>query len=82
MGLVRARLRLGWTDMTRTQAIILRAAALWTFYIWGTRIFNIVQEPGHTVAFKAVHSALALVSVAFGVAILVITSRNRRRTGA
>jgi hypothetical protein len=64
--------------MTRTQAIVLRTAALWTFYIWATRIFNIVQDPGHSAAFKLVHSALALVSVAFGIAILVITSKNRR----
>ena len=68
--------------MTRTQAIVLRAAALWTFYIWATRIWNIVQEPGHSVAFKLVHSALALVSIAFGVAILVVTSKNRRGTKA
>lgn len=64
--------------MTRTQAIVLRAAALWTFYVWATRIWNIVQEPGHSAAFKLVHSALALVSIAFAVAILVVTSRNRR----
>jgi hypothetical protein len=66
--------------MTRTQAIVLRAAALWTFYVWGTRIFNIVQDPGHSAAFKLVHSALALVSVLFAIAILVITSKNRRGT--
>ncbi len=67
--------------MTRTQAIVLRTAAGWTFYIWMTRIWNIVQDPGHSTGFKVVHSALALVSVAFAVAILVITSKNRRRTG-
>ncbi|HEX2053393.1 MAG TPA: hypothetical protein VHJ78_06685 [Actinomycetota bacterium] len=66
--------------MTRTQAIVLRAAAIWTFYIWITRIWNIVSDPGHTTAFKLVHSALALVSVAFAVAILVITAKVRRGT--
>ena len=64
--------------MTRTEAIVLRSAAIWTFYIWLTRIWNILQNPGHSTAFKVVHSALALVAVAFGVAILVITSRNRK----
>lgn len=64
--------------MTRNQAIILRAAALWTFYIWITRIYNILQEAGHSTEFKLVHTALALVSVAFAIAILVITSQNRR----
>lgn len=66
--------------MTRTQGIVLRAAALWTFYVWVTRIWNIVSDPGHSVAFKLVHSVLAIVSIAFGVAILVVTSKVRRRS--
>ncbi len=64
--------------MTRTQAIVLRAAALWTFYVWITRIWNIAQDSGTTFAFKAVHSILAVVSIAFAVAILVVASKNRR----
>lgn len=65
--------------MTRAEAVILRAAALWTVYIWVTRIVNILQDPGHTAQFKAVHSALAMVSVVFAVAIWVVASRGRRR---
>ena len=66
--------------MTRTQAIILRAAAIWTLYIWLTRIWNIVDDPAHSTEFKLIHSGLALVSVAFAVAILVVTSQVRKRT--
>jgi hypothetical protein len=66
--------------MTRNQAIVLRAAALWTFYVWITRMWNIVQDSSTSTAFKAVHSVLALVSIAFAVAILVVASKNRRRT--
>jgi hypothetical protein len=65
-------------DMTRNQAIVLRAAALWTFYVWITRIWNIVQDSSTSTAFKAVHSVLAVVSIAFAVAILVVASKNRR----
>ncbi|MBW3590899.1 MAG: hypothetical protein KY393_03455 [Actinobacteria bacterium] len=65
--------------MTRPEAVILRAAALWTVYIWITRIVNILQDPSHTAQFKAVHSALAMVSVVFAVAIWVVASRGRRR---
>jgi hypothetical protein len=65
-------------DMTRNQAIVLRAAALWTFYVWITRIWNIVQDSTTSTAFKAVHSILAVVSIAFAVAILVVASKNRR----
>ena len=64
--------------MTRNQAIVLRAAALWTFYVWITRIWNIVQDSSTSTAFKAVHSVLAVVSIAFAVAILVVASKNRR----
>lgn len=65
--------------MTRTEALILRAAAGWTLFIWATRIKNILENSENTAAFKAVHSALALVSVLFAVAILFVVSRNRKR---
>lgn len=68
--------------MTRAEALVLRAAALWTVYIWITRIVNILQDPSHTAQFKAVHSALAMVSVVFTVAIWVVASKGRRRAKA
>ena len=68
--------------MTRTQAIVLRAAALWTFYVWITRIWNIAQDASTSFGFKAVHSILAVVSIAFAVAILVVASKNRKGTKA
>ncbi|HEX2258842.1 MAG TPA: hypothetical protein VHJ40_03770 [Actinomycetota bacterium] len=67
--------------MTRLDAVILRAAALWTLWVWGTRIANILGDESRSATFKAVHVALALVSVAFAVAIWVVASRNRRSTG-
>lgn len=65
--------------VTRTDALILRAAAAWTIVVWVTRIRNILGDDGHSAGFKVVHSLLALVSVAFAIAILGIASRNRRR---
>jgi hypothetical protein len=65
--------------VTRTDALILRTAAAWTIFIWVTRIRNILGDETHSGEFKAIHSALALVSVAFAVAILAVASRNRRR---
>ena len=50
--------------LTRGQAWLMVGAAGWTWYIWVTRIWNIVSDPAHSAQFKAVHSALALVSVA------------------
>ena len=65
--------------MSRTDALILRTAVVWTILIWVTRIRNILGDETRSTGFKAVHSVLALVSVAFAVAILSVASRNRRR---
>ena len=65
--------------MSRRDALVLRAFAAWTVYVWGTRMWNIVRDDGRGFAFKAVHMALALVSVAFAVATWSLVSRNRKR---
>jgi hypothetical protein len=57
----------------------LRTAAAWTVFVWVTRIRNIVGDDTRSTGFKAVHIVLAVVSVAFAVAILGVASRNRRR---
>jgi hypothetical protein len=62
----------------RRRSTLLLAAAAWTIWIWMTRIWNIVGDPAHDPAFKAVHSLLALVSVVFGIALAVIGLRMRR----
>jgi hypothetical protein len=64
--------------MTRTQSLVLRAFAVWTVWVWGTRIWNIWGDE-HGVGFKLVHTVLALVSVTFAVACWVIVSRVRGR---
>ena len=65
-----------------TDAIILRTAAVWTVFIWVTRIRNILGDESRSTGFKVIHSVLALVSVAFAIAILGVASRNRRRARA
>jgi small neutral amino acid transporter SnatA (MarC family) len=65
--------------VSRTDALILRTAAVWTIFIWVTRIRNILGDETRSTGFKAVHTVLALVSVAFAIAILGVASRNRRR---
>lgn len=67
---------------TRARSTLLLAAAAWTIWVWTTRIWNILNDPAHDAAFKAVHSLLALVSVAFGIAIGVIGLRMRREARA
>ena len=67
--------------MSRTDVLILRAASVWTVFIWVTRIRNILGDETRSTSFKVVHSALAVVSVAFAVAIWGVASRHRRREG-
>ena len=61
----------------RARSTLLLAAAAWTIWVWVTRIWNILGDPAHDAAFKLVHSLLALVSVAFGIALGVVGLRMR-----
>ena len=65
--------------MTRTDALILRSAAVWTIFVWVTRMRNILGDDTRSTGFKAVHMILAIVSVAFAIAIWAVASRNRKR---
>jgi hypothetical protein len=67
----------GDVKLTSKQALVLRAFSVWTIYVWGTRIWNIWRDDARDLPFKAVHTVLAVISVAFAVAGLVIVSRNR-----
>lgn len=66
----------------RTRSTLLLAAAAWTIWVWTTRIWNILNDPAHDAAFKAVHSLLALVSIAFGITLGVVGLRMRREARA
>jgi hypothetical protein len=72
--------------MTRRQALILRAFAIWTAYIWVTLVWNIWHDhtKGHGVGFKTVHTVLAVISVAFAIATwrIVTVVRAQRRQPA
>jgi hypothetical protein len=65
--------------MTKRTAWVLLAAAGWTFFIWITRIGNILGDDSRSTGFKVVHVVLALISVGFAVAITVIAVRGLRR---
>lgn len=54
--------------MTKRRAWVLVAAAIWTVYVWATRIWIIARLSNGT-GFKLVHYTLALISIAFAVAI-------------
>jgi ABC-type nickel/cobalt efflux system permease component RcnA len=64
--------------MTRGQANVIRAFSIWTVYVWVTRMWNITRDD-QSFGFKAVHSVLAIISIAFAIAAWVVVSRLRRR---
>lgn len=64
--------------MTKAQANLLRVFAIWTIWVWTTRIWNIWNDD-QSAGFKAVHTVLAVISVALAIAALVVVSRVRRR---
>ena len=64
--------------MTRGQANVIRAFSIWTVYVWVTRMWNIARDD-ESFGFKAVHGALAVISVAFAVAAWIVIARVRRR---
>lgn len=63
--------------MNRRQALVIRAFAAWTIWVWATRIWNVLGDDEHSVGFKVVHGLLALVSVAFAVVTWGIVRRVR-----
>jgi hypothetical protein len=65
--------------MNRREALVLRAFAVWTVYVWGTRIWNVVGDGEHDLSFKVVHVTLALVSIAFAVVAWRVVSTVRAR---
>ena len=65
----------------RRQSRILIAAAVWTLYVWISRIV-IMAGQDDSVGFKVVHGILAAVSIAFGLAVGKIGWEARRRLRA
>ena len=67
--------------MTRRQSRILIAAAVWTFYVWISRIV-ILSGQHNSFGFNLVHGILAAVSIAFGLAVGKIGWDARRAAKA
>ena len=64
--------------MSRRDVLLLRAASLWTFFVWGVFVRNLVGNDEEGFAFKAVHLTLAVISVAFAVGIWRAASKASR----
>lgn len=65
--------------MSRRAALLLRASVVWTVWVWVVLIRNMVVG-NFAWSFKAVHTLLAVVSLAFAIVTWQITTRSRRFT--
>lgn len=66
--------------MTRRDALVLRAFAVWTVFIWANRVWNLLGEDDRSAGFKLVHTLLAAVSVAFAVVTWGVVRRVREKS--
>jgi hypothetical protein len=57
--------------VTRRVAVVLLAAGAWTLFVWVTRLVNMAGED-RSAGFFVVHGLLAVISIAFGLALGVI----------
>ena len=67
--------------MTKRQSRILIACAVWTLYVWISRIV-IMSGQDNSAGFKIVHGVLAAVSIGFGLAVGKIGWDARHRPAA
>ena len=65
--------------LTRRQVRILIAAAIWTLYVWISRLVIMAGQDEST-GFKVVHAVLAFVSIGFALAIGKIGLQAYRST--
>lgn len=68
-------------SVSRRDAILLRAAAIWTAFVWGIFLRNLLfGDTDRSTGFKVVHSVLAVVSLAFAAVIWTVAQRSSRRS--
>jgi hypothetical protein len=54
--------------ISKRAAWVLIALCAWTLYVWITRIWIIAGQHDNSAGFIVVHTILALISIAFGIA--------------
>jgi hypothetical protein len=63
----------------RRRGLVLLALAVFQFWLWGTRIWNLVRDAdGFSTAFVAVHAVLYVAAIGAGVLLAVLGTRMVR----
>lgn len=61
--------------MTSRSGWLLRGFCLWTFFVFGTLIKNMITDTEHTLGFRVVHSAIGLMSIGLAAAVWPLAKR-------
>jgi succinate-acetate transporter protein len=63
--------------MSRRDSLLLKAAVVWTVFVWGVFLRNLFMgDTDRSVGFKVVHTVLAVVSLAFAAGIWAVARRG------
>ena len=65
--------------MSSRDRIWLRVAAGWTFFVWAVFVRNLLGDSDHSFGFKAVHTALAVISISLGVVVWRVATRAKEK---
>ncbi|MEY2397635.1 MAG: hypothetical protein QOJ00_809 [Actinomycetota bacterium] len=60
-------------------ATFLRIVAGWTVFVWAVLIKNMLGDSNHSIAFRAVHIGLAVISIALAAGTFVVVRIERGR---
>ncbi len=55
--------------MTIKHSHLLRATCVWTFFVWAVLVKNMLTADNHSLSFRLVHIALAIVSIGLAAAV-------------
>jgi len=67
--------------MPRRDRLVLRSFSLWSLFVWGVLIRNMLRDRTHGVGFRVVHIGLAVVSLGFAAATWAIAARRTADSG-
>lgn len=68
--------------MTKKHVWIIRAGSIWIFYVWAVLVRNMIVDHTDTLAFRAVHIGLAIISFAFASAAWWVSNVMSKETKA
>ena len=65
--------------MQLRNATFLRVVAGWTIFVWAVLIKNMITSSDDSIAFRAVHIGLAVVSIGMALGVFVVVRNERAR---